>query len=534
MTIRNAQEMISRKPTSVLAVCVLAVSALLVVGCDSVTDFDEINKNPNDPPSAPSEQVLSGLLANFSYEVVGNAPVRVPSLWIQQAAQNVDQPEADVYLYESGDPNNLWEFSLYAGTMKDALVLQETAIEEGNFASAGIGQVIEAWQWMILTDLWGDVPVTEAFQNDIRTPSYDDQEVAYERVFAKLDSARSNLNKGNKEPLGANDLLYGGDLSKWKSLAWALEAKAHIHLTESGFGTGLNNASSQQARAQAALDAAQKAFPGGISDMPVFEYPGGDNGENPWYQFTIQNVWVTTHQVNEDYITLLKDQKDPRLGIQARQVGEVDDANTPPTAGADTVREAFDPSSDFEMSDSTYVGHENASDRQGDQNVSSIGRYYSAPDAPLVWMNYAELKFIEAEARVITGSGNAAQAYEEGIEASLEQLNVKSLEGVDQAFVDNFVSEQMSDYNSASNKIQEIIEEKYIANFLGLEPFNDWRRTGYPNLTPVPSDQAETDGGVIPVRFPYPESEFSNNGGQVPTDIGTGVNSLDAPVDWDK
>ena len=53
--------------------------------------------------------------------------------------------------------------------------------------------------------------------------------------------------------------------------------------------------------------------------------------------------------------------------------------------------------------------------------------------------------------------------------------------------------------------MQRIMEEKDIANYLNLENFNDWRRTGYPALTPVIALSA------IPRRMLYPESEILTN-----------------------
>jgi len=83
-------------------------------------EFDEVavvGVNPNDPAEAPSEQILSGLLANFSYQVAGNEAVRTPNLWVQQVSQNDDPPNSDSYQYQTQDPNNLWEFWLFSGTM---------------------------------------------------------------------------------------------------------------------------------------------------------------------------------------------------------------------------------------------------------------------------------------------------------------------------------------------------------------------------------------------------------------------------------
>lgn len=511
----------------------LAGAGMILTGCDSVTDLSEANQNPNDPVEVASSQQLPGNLVNFSYQVIGNEAVRTPSLWIQQAAQNANEPAIDTYDYTETDPNNLWGW-LYAGSIKDARNVQEAARSEENFATLGIGQIIEAWSWSITTDLFGDVPLEEAYQAGNPTPAYSEQAAVYDTVFAKLERARQNLAEGNREPLGSADLLYGGDTDKWISLAWALEAKFHMRLSESDFGAGLDGSGGRQARAQAALDAAQNAFPNGNADNAAFAFPGGDNKENPWYQFTIQGVWVNSHQLSSHYVGMLKDHEDPRLGIQARQVGAIDGSQSPPTAGAPGFSPAeFDPSEDFDPSDGTYQGHENGvDDTEGTSNVSSIGPYYSAQDAPLIWMNYAELKFIESEANLILGNGPAARtAYEEGIRASMNQLGVTDLANVDGSFVDDFVADRLTAYDNASDKLRPIITEKYKANFLRLTPYHDWRRTGYPELDPAAN--AETENGVIPVRFPYPNGEFNNNEENVPTDIGRGIESLDAPVDWD-
>ncbi len=506
---------------------------MILTGCDSVTDLSEANQNPNDPVEVASSQQLPGNLVNFSYQVIGNEAVRTPSLWIQQAAQNANEPAIDTYDYTETDPNNLWGW-LYAGSIKDARNVQEAARSEENFATLGIGQIIEAWSWSITTDLFGDVPLEEAYQAGNPTPAYSEQAAVYDTVFAKLERARQNLAEGNRESLGSADLLYGGDTDKWISLAWALEAKFHMRLSESDFGAGLDGSGGRQARAQAALDAAQNAFPNGNADNAAFAFPGGDNKENPWYQFTIQGVWVNSHQLSSHYVGMLKDHEDPRLGIQARQVGAIDGSQSPPTAGAPGFSPTeFDPSEDFDPSDGTYQGHENGvDDTEGTSNVSSIGPYYSAQDAPLIWMNYAELKFIESEANLILGNGPAARtAYEEGIRASMNQLGVTDLANVDGSFVDDFVADRLTAYDNASDKLRPIITEKYKANFLRLTPYHDWRRTGYPELDPAAN--AETENGVIPVRFPYPNGEFNNNEENVPTDIGRGIESLDAPVDWD-
>ncbi len=59
---------------------------------------------------------------------------------------------------------------------------------------------------------------------------------------------------------------------------------------------------------------------------------------------------------------------------------------------------------------------------------------------------------------------------------------------------------------TANNALQLIMEEKTITNYLSIENFNDWRRTGFPAIAKVPN--ALTD---IPRRFLYPQSEMIAN-----------------------
>lgn len=515
--------------STVLAVAFIGL-AITFAGCDNLTDFKEINDNPNDPTDVPSTQQLAAATTQFTYEVVANEPVRTPTLWTQQLAANVQGGgNIDVYQYREVDGNNLWEAFLYTGSIRNGRNIADAGLEEENFQNAGIGMVIEAYSWMILTDLFGDVPFTEAFLPDENlSPSYDEQEVVYQYIIDRLGEARENLAKTN---LGTTDnstadLLFGGDVDKWTSLAWALEARAHIHLTESDITAG--GVSGRDGHAQAALDAAQNAFPNGNADNAEFTFPGGANAENPWFQYTIQDVWIVSQQVSANYIDLLKTNEDPRLPVQARQTGAVD-ADGPVGSFVPT---AFDPTEDFAAADSTYRGHENGADQsQNIDVVSSIGSFYSDDDASVFWFNYAEVKFIEAEAQYILNgdavNGDVEAAYQEGIEASLEQLGVISF--VNQTFIDDFVQDRVDALNNATDPLEEIITEKYIANFINIEPYNDLRRTDYPDLQPV------ADGVIdnIPLRLPYPVSEYQTNGENVPGDVPRGPQGGTVPVDWD-
>ena len=80
-----------------------------------------------------------------------------------------------------------------------------------------------------------------------------------------------------------------------------------------------------------------------------------------------------------------------------------------------------------------------------------------------------------------------------------------------------------------SNPLQEIITEKYIANFLKVEPWNDWRRTGFPVVPIVPAAVIPT----IPQRIRAANSELSSNATQVAASgIPTGEDGMTFKLWW--
>src|SRR5690606_21019399 len=84
---------------------------------------------------------------------------------------------------------------------------------------------------------------------------------------------------------------------------------------------------------------------------------------------------------------------------------------------------------------------------------------------------------------------------------------------------------------AAGDARAEIMTQKYIADFLTAEAYNDWRRTGYPELEPVAAEEARID--IIPLRFPYPSSERQRNNASIPSYGVRGFEEMKVPVWWD-
>jgi hypothetical protein len=135
----------------------------------------------------------------------------------------------------------------------------------------------------------------------------------------------------------------------------------------------------------------------------------------------------------------------------------------------------------------------------------NFGTFYGSINSPVPFISYVETKFIEAEAQMMKASPSqtlANEAYDAAVTASLAKFNV-----TDDTWITDNTSGVLGD-----RSLQNIIEAKYIAMFMQVEAFTDYRRTGWPVLVP-------TAGTVIPVRYPYCTDERLYNAENVPSGI---------------
>ncbi len=482
-----------------------ATSLLLVLSTSCEKSFlDPVRDDPNNPLSVTEALQLSGLLGNFSYQVIANDPARITSYWIQHTAFTAVPPSADNYDLDESDVNNLWSFASYTAVMNNARILSEKATASGNHHYAGIGKVILAWNMSIVTDLWGDVPYSEAWVPERTTkPKYDSQESIYMAIQALLDGAIADFNNTSNLSPSTDDLLYSAasqaawrtnSLPKWQRLTYTLKARFHMRLTNA---PGYDPVT----QSNLALAALANGFKSN-ADNARFKYYSEAGAENPWYQWTIDDKWNDDTRLSESYVNRLKGLNDPRLAVQARPTVTGSTADVPNFAGA--------PNGEGNLVNNT---------------ISQLGTYYSSADAPVTWLSYTEAKFLEAEATFRTRGAAAAQPiYRDAVAASLSELGVAA--GAQTTYLNSRPA------LTAGNALEEIMEQKYIALFLQFEAYHDWRRTGFPN------DLTLAKGALvpsIPLRVPYPQDELLNNAANVAaTGVPVGRPALAVPVWWDK
>ena len=435
-------------------IILLAGSTILFGGCKK---FLDVNKDPNNPVDVQEALILAPSEVNIADNIFGgNAAINV-QYFVQTIAPNQENPGNWSYRlfnsYFDGDWN-----AFYVVALNNLRILNEKAEASGKSNYAAIAKILSAYVLGTATDLWGDVPYSEGFKGtENLIPSYDSQEAVYKSVQDLLTAGINDIGKAGVITPGGDDYFYNGDMDKWKKLAYTLQARYYMHLTKAPGYTAT-------AQADKALQALNNGMQSNDDDLKlVYE------GINTWGQAFDP---ISTAVLSSTFVNKLKATNDPRL---PKLVKKAD------ATGEYTGRTVGDP-------------------------VGSLDQYSYPSDwvagtgAANYLVTYSEALFLKAEATFIkSGAAASAPVYIQAIESHFLKLGFD----INAPAVKNYIaSRALTD----ANAIQRIMEEKSIANFLNIENFTDWRRTGYPAITKVNGAISE-----IPRRLLYPQSELLSN-----------------------
>ena len=448
----------------------ILLSILLLVFLTSACDngFDALNENENQPTSVSPAVLLPNVIYETSYDYlwenwsIGNL--------VAQHGARITYGAVDRYEWDSGT-GSLW--SDFYGVMADVVDIETRAQQLGDPNYEAVALILKAWMIHALSDAWVDVPYTEAGRasDGIFQPKYDRQEDIYSGLLADLATANQLIDP-NRSIEG--DLIYGSDMVAWQKFANSLRLRILMRASNKRTDTG--------AAIQSILDDANAPIFESNADNAVYDFTGVIPNDSPVSQ---QRDWDFTRVVPSQLLMqYLLDNNDTRLLAWADP--------TDNTIGTDSEDWVGLPNGLSEEGMEAFNG--------GEDNVSVFDRRFLSDQgaADAILMTYAEVQFILAEAaqRGII-SGDAQTYYEQGVTASFEQWGV----------------EMPADYLTTSQaydgSLEQIIEQKWLASFMvGLEAWHDFRRTGYPTLTPGP---ANVNNNLVPSRFIYPSTEQSLN-----------------------
>ena len=508
---------------NILKIVAFFVTTSLVTSCSD--SYFDVNTPPDaiDTNSTALKDVLSPAIQNtIDAQYSASVSVAQVSQHISSALSNQD---IDKHYFSGLD--SYW-FTTYVKALANIKVVEDKAIATNSSHYLGIAQILKAINIGLATDLYGDIPYSEASQGGaISYPKYDSQESVYAAIDGLFTDAIAKLSAPNTSIInkpGKEDLVYGGDVTKWIKAAYTFKARYQLHLSKINAGTA----------ATKALESLTKGFTSNADD---FQLVYNTVNTNPWYANQLGlNTGNISFLISNQLINAMNGKSFPfsTVTMDPRLLAIVDIRKYPNPASQTTNP---DP-----MVVSNYNGIENGTGanvpgQPGANAKIGIDFFYSKANSPLVIMSFAEAKFIEAEANFLIAGGTATStganavantAYLAGINANMDKL------GVATALKTAYVADASIAKGAAALELKDIMRQKFIALYLNPETFTDYRRYNFsPNVfvgLKLPKNTDPNNGGQWIRRFVYPNSEKSTNSAV----YSANFKSMITPVWWDK
>ncbi|MBD2768228.1 SusD/RagB family nutrient-binding outer membrane lipoprotein [Hymenobacter sp. BT664] len=462
--------------------CLFLATALLGSGgCNKFTKDYDIS--PNAPLDTTLPLLMSGTQLSVMTTYTGNL-AREAGIFTQQLA-GTDQQYATyaTYLVTESDTENDFN-TIYQGGLINAQEMIKRGTNENSPYYVGIGKILKAMLLGIATDIFGDVPNRQALRGGAGfeatslelNPTYDTQQVVLQDIQTLLSEGITELQKpaAGLRP-GSDDFIHRGDASLWVKTASILKARYANRLSK-------RDAAGSATAVLAAID--QAGLTGNTDDANAV-FTTSNTSQNQFYAFNLNRPNYV--KMGARLIDLMNTLNDPRLPFYA----------TPANAAGD------------------YIGTPLGTTETDE--ISDIGSFFASVNSPVPMVTYVEAKLIEAEAALRAGQSSRAQtAYRAALTAHLSKFNIST------AQQNTYLAANGTLSANAATALTQILTQKYIANFLQIEAWSDYRRTKQPSLTRDPTGVIST----IPERLPTPQGERINNRN------ATVVSDLTRPVYW--
>ncbi|MBN8826726.1 MULTISPECIES: SusD/RagB family nutrient-binding outer membrane lipoprotein [unclassified Spirosoma] len=454
-----------------------------LLGMGACSKYLDVNVTPNNPTSVTPAVLLPGAQAGTAF-ANANELNRFAEVLVQHLAGASNSPSTyDVYQTNGADFGNQWTGEIYGGALVNYQKLIELGDATGSKSYSGIAKILKAYTFSIATDVWGDVPYSQALQGEkFLNPRLDKQEDIYkgnssqgiQSLFDLVREGIKDLDSPSALKPGTDDVIYGGNLTKWKQAGNTLLLKfaTTISRKEPALATSVINE----------VLTGNNYITSNANDMN-FTFGASVGSQDPRYTYSFISSFQNDIILSTRYLNLLNSLNDPRLPIFF----------TKPSTNYVTIDNGFRGTLPTPVA-----------------NWSRYNKYVTgnSGEGPVRLVTNFQRAFILAEAALRLGTPGDPQAlYTEGIKASMTLAGLTA-DQITAYLTANPTVATLSGTNE--EKIAQIITQKYIAwTGNGLEAWNDYRRTGYPVLQQ--SQNAAGIDGTRPVRAVYINNELQQN-----------------------
>ncbi|GBL35858.1 hypothetical protein EMGBS15_14530 [Filimonas sp.] len=494
------------KYTKYKIVASIAIGALMLGGCKK---FLDTNKNPNIANNPGIELVLPSAQVEIAHVLGNNFQVNGcfwAQYWTQSPLAN-QYKQYDQYQPSTDNYNRAWG-TLYNGAMNDLQYIYNTAKVKNNKNYMAISRLMSAYTFQLITDAWGDAPYVEALRGlesagGIVSPKYDMQSAIYDSIISQINEATALIDVNSNVHPGADDLIYGGDMSLWSEFAYTLKLKVALRLSE------VNPSKAAALIADIEADPNFNGFIAGEGEDAKIAFSTAGGSENPLYSEIVgvgktQNLYASATCVDS-----MKSNSDPRVFV------------------------FYKPLSNGTVVGNTQGDYNNSTSASGKSIVSYVvgGEAANAGSAaaPVRLISSYESLLLQSEAYArgwLVSGGDDSTMFYNAIDASFEAYGITDPAEISY-YKDSTYWGVYPVTGSVNDKIRHIITQKWFAmcGNQGFEAWTEQRRTGFPSF--LIQSVNSLIGTKRPSRFVYPTEEINLNANF------PGLKSVDQKVWWD-
>lgn len=502
-----------------IAIIIFLICGLIGLNaCDA--GFDEMNVNKTAAIAINPVFALNNAIVNIS----------PPSTTVQYEVgivQQIVSPNSGVLTGANFNQDNrdytqaIWQ-RYYRSVIRNTYDVIATTKDPSRTNLVNMAKILQSYAFLVLTDTYGDIPYTEAgkgYTDQKVYPKYDKQQAIYAGIIKDVSDAVAALDAAKTRE--AADVLYGGDVAKWKKFGNSLLLR---------IGMRLSKVDATQAQSLVAKAVASGVITSNADNVIIRHDANYLNSIGQLLNATEANNFYLA----APFVDYLKKTSDPRLkSIAVRYVGATSGTQQTP------ARAVIDPAVQIGMP----FGYDNSS-ISGPVKTLGLASFYDFSQADRTRMNKttaraylltaSQTNLLVAEA-ITRGwvSGNAKDYFDAGVKAHMDQVSEMDVNSsVSSSAVDAYLA--ANPFN-ATTALEQINTQYWISSFLnGPEAFANFRRSGFPKLSANPFSGKAIKGDFIN-RLTYPNSEISVNSVNVKAAIANqGADDLDTKVWWNK
>lgn len=455
---------------------------LLATACKKALDINQDPNNPSLDQGNPRLVLPAAVMATAG--MVGGDIAILGGIWSQYVTQSALANQykfIDAYDVKSTDLNGQY-IGLFTGGLKNYQFVIDKARDEQDWNFYLMAEVMKAYTAGLLVDLYDKIPYTEALNGSSNlNPHFDNGDAIYADLIAGIDSALSkDFTASTNTVPGTSDLIFAGDMDKWKRFANTVELKLYLRMVN--------------ANASAAQAGVEKLYTNGATfletDAGVFGFSDAPGQSNPLYEQNIRQLNTPNNlRASRTFVSWLEENNDPRIVSY------------------------FGTNAPNSIHQGDYLGTDPA--------YQSAAVFVQLPTDPVIFLSAAESFFLQAEARERYFSGDQAESlYDQGVLAAFASVGQDGTSFVTGVY-------KYPTGGSPEEKIEAIAMQKWASFPYGvhfIEGFLEKQRTDFPRTSPVYSTNASyvpgqfvvsknsvLPPGQLPRRLAYPDVEVSRN-----------------------